>query len=55
MISVSDEVYEQLKQEKVDRSFSEVIADLLDEKRRIEDVAGQGIFDSRMDSDSHSS
>jgi len=54
-ISVSDEVYERLKREKGDRNFSEVIADLLDERRRIEDIAGQGIFDSGTDSDSPSS
>lgn len=45
-ISVSDDVYERLAKEKGDRSFSEVIADALEEGTRIEDVTGQGIFDA---------
>lgn len=45
-ISISDEVYERLKREKGDRSFSELIAEKLDEGARIEDVAGQGILDA---------
>lgn len=43
-ISLSDDVYERLKREKGDRSFSEVIEEKLDEGNRIEDVAGQHIF-----------
>lgn len=45
-ISISDEVYERLKREKGDRSFSELIAEKLDEGARIEDVAGQGVLDA---------
>lgn len=44
-ISISDDVYERLKQEKGDRSFSEVIADTLDERNRLENVTGQHIFE----------
>lgn len=45
-ISVSDEVYEMLKREKGDRSFSDVIREKLEEGGKIEDVAGQGVLDS---------
>lgn len=43
-ISISDDVYEQLKREKGERSFSEVIAEKLDEGNKLEDVSGQQIF-----------
>jgi len=43
-ISVSDEVYEELKREKDGRSFSEVIAKTLERGGRIDDVAGAGIL-----------
>lgn len=43
-IAISDEVYRQLKREKGDRSFSDVIADHLETGRSLEDVTGQGIF-----------
>ena len=45
-ISISDDVYEQLKREKGNRSFSEVIAEKLDDGNRIEDVTGQQILDA---------
>lgn len=44
-IAISDEVYERLKREKGDRSFSEVIEDCLDVENRIADMTGQGILD----------
>ena len=44
-ISVSDEVYEKLKREKGDRSFTEVIAEKLEAGGNLEAVAGQEIFD----------
>lgn len=44
-IVISDDVYEKLKREKGDRSFSEVIADHLDSGGRLEDVAGQQVLD----------
>lgn len=44
-IAISDDVYERLKREKGDRSFSEVIADRLDDGNSIADVTGQGILE----------
>jgi predicted CopG family antitoxin len=44
-ISVSDEVYELLKREKGDRSFSEVIEEKVEAGGRITDVAGTGVLD----------
>jgi predicted CopG family antitoxin len=44
-ISISDEVYERLRREKDDRSFSEVIAEHLDEGATLSDVTGQQVFD----------
>lgn len=44
-ISISEAVYRRLKREKGDRSFSEVIADHLDERARLADVTGQHILD----------
>lgn len=44
-IAISDEVYERLKREKGDRSFSEVIADHLESGGELDDVSGQAIFD----------
>ncbi|MFB6211026.1 MAG: antitoxin VapB family protein [Halobacteriales archaeon] len=43
-IAISDEVYEILKREKGDRSFSEVIAAHLESGSRIADVTGQQIL-----------
>lgn len=43
-ITVSDEVYRRLKQEKGDRSFSEVIAAHLNSGGRLADVTGHGIL-----------
>jgi len=43
-IAISDAVYRELKREKGDRSFSEVIQAHLDDNRTLEDVAGAGIF-----------
>lgn len=46
-IAISDEVYERLKREKGDRSFSEVIAENLDTGGKIADVSGQQVLDWR--------
>jgi len=40
-IAISDEVYRELKREKGDRSFSEVIESALEDGLRITDVTGQ--------------
>ncbi|PSQ17039.1 hypothetical protein BRC99_00670, partial [Halobacteriales archaeon QS_7_69_60] len=39
-ISISDDIYERLRREKGDRSFSEVIAERLDEGETLSDVTG---------------
>ena len=44
-ISISDDVYERLKREKGDRSFSEVIAERLDDGGTLADVTGQQTFE----------
>ena len=44
-IVISDEVYERLRREKGDRSFSEVIADHLDAGGTLADVAGANVLD----------
>ena len=44
-ISISDEVYELLKREKGDRSFSEVIEEKVEAGGRIEDVVGTKVLD----------
>ncbi|GAA0728424.1 putative CopG family antitoxin [Halorubrum trapanicum] len=44
-ISISDDVYRRLKREKGDRSFSDLIADTLDEGGRLADVTGQQVLD----------
>lgn len=44
-ISIADDVYERLKREKGDRSFSELIADTLDERTRLADVHGEAALD----------
>lgn len=43
-ISISDDVYRRLKREKGDRSFSELIAEKLDDGGTIAEVTGQDIF-----------
>jgi predicted CopG family antitoxin len=43
-ISISDDVYERLRREKGDRSFSEVIAEQFDEGASLSDVTGQQIL-----------
>jgi predicted CopG family antitoxin len=43
-ISISDDVYERLRREKGDRSFSEVIAEQLDEGAALSDVTGQQVL-----------
>lgn len=43
-ISISDDVYERLRREKDGRSFSEVIAERLDEGASLSDVTGQGVL-----------
>lgn len=45
-ISISDEVYERLKREKGDRSFSELIAETLDTRNTLAEVHGVGILDA---------
>lgn len=45
-ISISDEVYERLKREKGDRSFSDLIADTLETRTRLAEVHGAGILDA---------
>ncbi|ELY61102.1 antitoxin VapB family protein [Natronolimnohabitans innermongolicus] len=44
-ISISDEVHRELKREKGDRSFSDVISDHLEERRQLADVTGAGVLD----------
>jgi len=44
-ISISDDVYERLKREKGDRSFSELIEDTLETRNRLTEVHGTGILD----------
>lgn len=44
-IAISDDVYEKLKREKGDRSFSELLEDRLEASGKLADVAGQDIFD----------
>lgn len=44
-IAISDDVYRELKREKGDRSFSEVIKEHLDERRELADVTGTRVLD----------
>jgi predicted CopG family antitoxin len=44
-ISISDEVYEKLKSEKKERSFSEVIEEKIDSGGNISEVAGSKVLD----------
>ncbi|THE64931.1 hypothetical protein D8Y22_09945 [Salinadaptatus halalkaliphilus] len=44
-IAISDEVYRELKREKGDKSFSDVIDETLDDGRKLADIAGAGILD----------
>jgi predicted CopG family antitoxin len=44
-ISISDDVYELLKKEKGDKSFSELIEEKLNEGNRIEEAAGSKVLD----------
>lgn len=44
-ISIADDVYERLKREKGDRSFSELIEDTLEERTRLADVHGEATLD----------
>ena len=44
-IAISDDVYRRLKREKGDRSFSDLIADTLDEGGQLADVTGQQVLD----------
>ncbi|KXA89613.1 hypothetical protein AKJ57_05110 [candidate division MSBL1 archaeon SCGC-AAA259A05] len=43
-IAVSDEVYERLKREKKDKSFSEVIEEKLDSGEKILEVTGSNVL-----------
>ncbi|MEY7851516.1 antitoxin VapB family protein [Natrarchaeobius sp. A-rgal3] len=47
-IAISDDVYRELKREKGDRSFSEVIEETLDDGRRLADVTGAGVLDEEI-------
>lgn len=47
-IAISDDVYEALKREKGDRSFSEVIRDRLEDGGTIADVTGAGVLDPEI-------
>ncbi|QSG01317.1 antitoxin VapB family protein [Natranaeroarchaeum sulfidigenes] len=44
-ISISDDVYRELKREKGDRSFSEVIRESIESGTRLADVTGNGVLD----------
>ena len=44
-IAIADDVYRELKREKGDRSFSDVIRDHLEERQRLADVTGAGVLD----------
>lgn len=44
-IAIADDVYRELKREKGDRSFSDVIRDHLDERRTLAEVSGRGVLD----------
>lgn len=44
-ISISDDIYERLAREKGDRSFSELIADLIEPRRTLAEVSGVGVLD----------
>ncbi|PGF17175.1 hypothetical protein CP556_14325 [Natrinema sp. CBA1119] len=50
-ISISDDVYRELKREKGDRSFSDVIRDNLEERRKLADVTGAGVLDRETHED----
>lgn len=45
-IAISDDVYRELKREKGDRSFSEVIQDHLEARRQLAAVTGAGVLDA---------
>lgn len=45
-IAISDDVYERLAREKGDRSFSEVIAELLETRHTLAEVSGTGVLDA---------
>lgn len=44
-IAISDDVYERLTREKGDRSFSEVIDELLETQQTLAEVSGAGVLD----------
>ncbi|MEF8781139.1 MAG: antitoxin VapB family protein [Haloferacaceae archaeon] len=44
-IAIADDVYRELEREKGDRSFSDVIREYLEERRRLADVTGAGVLD----------
>ncbi|KXA94677.1 hypothetical protein AKJ37_03310 [candidate division MSBL1 archaeon SCGC-AAA259I09] len=46
-IAVSDEIYDRLKKEKKDKSFSRVIEEKLDSGGKITEVAGGNILDRK--------
>ena len=44
-IAIPDDVYERLKREKGDRSFGELIGELLETRTTLAEVSGVSIFD----------
>ncbi len=46
-ISISDEVYEKLKREKGDKSFSEIIEEKIESGGKIIDVVGMEVLDKK--------
>ena len=50
-ISINDDVYRRLKREKGDQSFSEFIADTLDNRGQLADVTGQRTLDAETNTE----
>lgn len=46
-IAISDKIYEKLKKEKKDKSFSEIIEEKLDSGGKIAEVTGSNILDPK--------
>lgn len=44
-IAISDDVYKRLAREKGERSFSDIIAELLETRHMLADVTGRGVLD----------
>ena len=50
-ISINDDVYRRLKRKTGDRSFSEFIADTLDNRGQLADVTGQQTLDAEANTE----